>query len=206
MAKTAPSTLEEYQRRRNFQRTAEPRGGSHRRSAQPIFVVQKHDATRLHYDFRLEVDGVLVSWAVPKGPSTDPRVKRLAIRTEDHPLEYADFEGVIPEGEYGAGPVIIWDRGTYRNLTKRNGQEVPMADALAVGHIAVWLEGRKLVGGYALTRIDRGRRESWLLVKKADEAADPSRDPVATQPKSVVSGRTIEDLASAVSSSGARAR
>lgn len=160
----------------------------------PIFVVHKHDASRLHYDLRLEVGGVLVSWSVPKGPSTDPRVKRLAIRTPDHPLEYADFEGVIPEGEYGAGAVIIWDRGTYRNLTRRDAREVPVPQALAEGHVSVWLEGHKLVGGYALTRIDRGGREMWLVVKMADEAADPARDPVVTRPDSVVSGRTVEEV------------
>jgi DNA ligase D-like protein (predicted 3'-phosphoesterase) len=189
--------LKEYRRRRNFKRTIEPRGGGGRTDERPIFVVQKHDASRLHYDLRLEVDGMLVSWSVPKGPSTDPRVKRLAVRTEDHPLEYADFEGVIPEGEYGAGTVIIWDRGTYRNLTRRDGREVPVSQGLADGHIAVWLEGRKLSGGYALTRIDRNRREMWLLVKMADETADPARDPVVTRPDSVVSGRTVEEVATA---------
>jgi len=157
------------------------------------FVVQKHDASRLHYDFRLEADGVLKSWAVPKGPSTDPRIKRLAMPTEDHPLDYIDFVGVIPAGNYGAGTVIVWDIGTYRNLTTDEcGRVVPVADAVERGHVAVWLEGEKLSGGYALTRTPRG----WLLVKMKDDAADARRNPVSTQPHSVLSGRTNDDLSS----------
>ena len=156
---------------------------------EPIFVVQKHAATTLHYDFRLEVDGVLASWAVPKGPSTDPRDKRLAMAVEDHSLDHADFEGRI-----GAGAVIVWDTGTYRNITRRDGEEVPMDRALAGGHAVVDLHGAKLRGGYALTRTDREPRERWLLVKTRDEAADARRNPVSTQPESVLSGRTIEQL------------
>jgi len=150
-------------------------------------VIQKHDATSLHYDFRLEVDGVLKSWAVPKGPSTDPRDKRLAMQVEDHPLSYGNFEGVIPEGEYGAGPVIVWDTGPYRNLSEK-----PMAEALDEGHASFWLEGKKIRGGYSLRQIE-GRR--WLLVKKNDEEADRRRNPVSTQPESVLSGKTIEEVA-----------
>ena len=157
-------------------------------------MIQKHDATTLHYDFRLEAKGVLKSWAVPKGPSTNPRDKRLAMRTEDHPLEYADFEGTIPEGEYGAGPVIVWDTGTYRNLTQRDGVEVPVETAVEAGHVAVWLEGHKLRGGYALTRIGKGKRERWLLVKMDDETADVRRNPVKTEPRSVLTGRTIDEV------------
>jgi DNA ligase D-like protein (predicted 3'-phosphoesterase) len=160
----------------------------------PVFVVQKHQARSLHYDFRLEVEGALASWAVPKGPSTDPRDKRLAMRVEDHPLDYGDFEGVIPEGSYGAGTVIVWDTGSYRNLTRRDGVEVPMAEALENGHAVVWLEGRKLRGGYALTRTGGGAKEKWLLVKKRDEQADARRNPVSTQPESVLSGKTIEEM------------
>jgi len=138
---------------------------------------------------RLEAGGTLKSWAVPKGPSTDPRDKRLAMPVEDHPLEYGDFEGVIPEGSYGAGEVIVWDTGEYRNLG-----EQPVEQALEDGHAVVWLEGRKLKGGFSLRRIATGEDERWLLVKKRDEGADARRNPVATQPESVKSGKTIEEL------------
>jgi DNA ligase D-like protein (predicted 3'-phosphoesterase) len=158
-------------------------------------VIQQHDATAMHWDFRLEAGGVLKSWAVPKGPSTDPRERRLAMPTEDHPLDYAEFEGVIPEGEYGAGPVIVWDAGTYRNLTEKDGREFAVEDAVAGGHVKVFLEGRKLRGGYALTRTGGGRRPRWILVKLKDEHADARRNPVRTEPRSVTSGRTIEDMA-----------
>jgi DNA ligase D-like protein (predicted 3'-phosphoesterase) len=158
-------------------------------------VIQKHDATNLHYDFRLEVDGVLKSWAVPKGPSTDPRVKRLAIPTEDHPLEYADFEGAIPEDEYGGGTVLVWDKGPYRNLKKDDdGNEVPMAESVDKGHLTVWLEGKKLTGGYALIRTGRGDDRRWLLVKMKDDEADARRNPVSTEPRSVLSGRTLDEI------------
>ena len=161
----------------------------------PIFVIQKHAARTLHYDLRLEVGGVLKSWAVPKGPSTDPREKRLAVEVSDHALAYGDFEGVIGEG-YGSGAVIVWDTGPYRNRTERDGRAVPIARALADGHAVVELEGRKLRGRYALTRTGEQRgREQWLLVKVRDEAADARRNPVSTQPESVLSGRTIEDVA-----------
>ena len=161
-----------------------------------MFVIQKHQARSLHYDFRLEAGGTLKSWAVPKGPSTDPRDKRLAMPTEDHPLDYGSFEGTIPEGQYGAGTVIVWDTGSYRNLTKRDGKEVPIEQAIEDGHAVVWLEGRKLRGGWALRRISRGgdERERWLLVKKKDEFADARRNPVSTQSESVLSGKTIEEL------------
>lgn len=166
-----------------------PRGGGRR------FVVHEHAARRLHYDFRLEADGVLKSWAVPRGPSANPRDKRLAIRTEDHPLEYADFEGTIPEGQYGAGTVTIWDAGTYDNLTKDNaGTEIPVAEATERGHLAVFLHGHKLIGGYALTRIGPpGGRERWLLVKEADRYADRTRDPLRSKPESVRPGRVNDE-------------
>jgi DNA ligase D-like protein (predicted 3'-phosphoesterase) len=161
----------------------------------PIFVIQKHAATTLHYDFRLEANGVLKSWAVPKGPSTDPRDKRLAIEVEDHPLEWAKFEGVIEERSYGAGVVIVWDTGPYRNITERDGKEVPIDRALRDGHASVWLEGRKIRGGYTLTRIREGPKPQWLLIKRRDEYADARRNPVSTQPESVLSGKTVEEIA-----------
>jgi DNA ligase D-like protein (predicted 3'-phosphoesterase) len=150
----------------------------------------------MHFDFRIEVDGVLKSWAVPKGPSTDSSEKRLAVATEDHPLEYADFEGVIPEGEYGAGTVIVWDAGPYKNITEDdNGKEVPIAKALKRGIAEIWLEGKKLRGGYALVHSKvRGNEKSWLLVKMKDDAADARRNPVSTEPKSVLSGRTLKQV------------
>jgi DNA ligase D-like protein (predicted 3'-phosphoesterase) len=160
--------LEAYRSKRHFDRTPEP-GGPKKPAKinKPVFVVQKHQASSLHYDFRLEIDGVLKSWAVPKGPPTDPSIKRLAMPTEDHPLEYAAFKGTIPEGEYGAGKVEIWDKGTYLNLTNKDGQEVPAGQAIAAGHIVFQLKGRKLKGGFALTRtgFDKG---GWLLVKMVD--------------------------------------
>ena len=185
--------LEEYRDKRHFDRTAEPVGtsgpGDSHSDSSPRFVVQKHKARSLHYDFRLEVDGVLKSWAVPKGPSTDPRAKHLAMMVEDHPLDYIDFEGVIPEGEYGAGAVIVWDTGRYRNL-----KDKPLAEAIEAGQVEVWLEGKKLHGGYALVRTGDVIDRRWLLVKMRDEAADEGRDPVSSEPESVISGRTIEDI------------
>jgi bifunctional non-homologous end joining protein LigD len=149
------------------------------------FVVHKHQARRLHYDFRLEWDGVLLSWAVPKGPSLDPAVKRLAVPTEDHPLEYADFEGVIPEGEYGAGTVMIWDRGTWAP------EASDVRAALAAGELKFTLAGEKLRGGWVLVRTRRG---DWLLIKHRDAAASTA-DVTYTQPRSVVSGRTLAEIA-----------
>jgi DNA ligase D-like protein (predicted 3'-phosphoesterase) len=181
--------LKSYREKRDFSVTSEPRGEIGGQSDR-IFVVQKHDARSLHYDLRLEVEGVLKSWAVPKGPSSDPKDKRLAIETEDHPLEYAEFEGTIPEGQYGAGIVIVWDKGFYRNITEKNGLKVNMANALKDGHAAFWLNGRKLKGGFALTRTKRG----WILIKMKDEEANDSQDILKTEPQSVLSGRTLEDM------------
>jgi DNA ligase D-like protein (predicted 3'-phosphoesterase) len=154
----------------------------------PRFVIQQHAATTLHFDFRLEVDGVLKSWAVPKGPSTDPREKRLAVEVEDHSLDYADYEGRIGEG-YGAGRVIVWDAGTWRPLT-----DGPAGEALDNGHLSFWLEGEKLRGGWTLQRTSAGEKPQWLLIKRRDEGADARRNPVTSQPESVLSGRTIDDL------------
>lgn len=159
-----------------------------------LFVIQKHAASTLHYDFRLEVRGVLRSWAVPKGPSTDPRHKRLAMAVEDHSLGYARFEGVIESG-YGAGTVIVWDIGSYENVTERDGRTIPITRALKDGHAVIELHGEKLRGGYALTRVGgSGSRERWILVKTRDSEADARRNPVSTQPESVLTGRTIEDV------------
>jgi DNA ligase D-like protein (predicted 3'-phosphoesterase) len=156
----------------------------------PIFVIQKHAATSLHYDFRLEVDGVLKSWAVPRGPSTDPRDKRLAMEVEDHALGYADFEGVIEEGSYGAGAVIVWDNGMYENLL----EDQSMSEAVERGHARIWLHGHKLRGGYTLRRTSAGDKPKWLLMKRSDEEADARRNPVSTEPRSVLSGHTIEEV------------
>lgn len=187
-------SLDRYRDKRDLSRSSEPSGQKGGASDKPVFVIQKHDASSLHYDFRLEVDGVLKSWAVPKGPSTDPRDKQLAIATEDHPLDYADFEGVIPEGEYGGGTVLIWDRGTYENITEKDDGLRPMAEALMAGHALVRLDGEKISGGYALQRIDDDK-DQWLLVKMDDDAADARRNPVSTEPLSVASGRDLGEIA-----------
>lgn len=185
----------EYKGKRDSASSREPSRGRGRSAREPIFVIQKHDARHLHYDFRLEVDGVLKSWAVPKGPSTDPAEKRLSIETEDHPLEYARFEGVIPDGQYGAGTVMVWDRGTYRNLKKKGDDEVPMERCVNDGHITVWLDGSKLKGGYSLTRFRKENSRQWLLVKMNDEGAAPGLDITSSEPRSSVSGRTIVEIA-----------
>ena len=181
----------DYESRRDFRRTPEPKGGGRKPGKEPIFVIQKHDASQLHYDFRLEVDGALKSWAVPKGPSTDPSDKRLAVATEDHPLDYADFEGVIPDDEYGAGTVLIWDRGPYENITEKDGEVIPAAKALDDGHLLVRLHGEKISGGYALQHMDG---DNWLLVKMDDDEADARRNPTSTEPLSVVSGRDLDEI------------
>ena len=192
--------LEQYLNKRDFNKSAEPVDGEvdfEWSQEGPVFVIQKHEASTLHYDFRIEVDGVLKSWAVPKGPSTDPSVKRLAIPTEDHPLAYADFEGVIPEGEYGGGTILVWDRGTYRNLKEASGQAgepQSMAEQIEAGHATLWLDGEKLQGGYALIRTGKGEKARWLLIKMDDEGADARRNPTSTEPSSVKSSRTLEEI------------
>lgn len=183
--------LDEYRRKRDFERTPEPRGRGRRDGRAPRFVVQEHAARSHHYDFRLEVDGVLKSWAVPKGPSTNPKDKRMATATEDHPLDYIDFEGTIPKGEYGGGAVIVWDAGTYQNATDEG--DTAIEEGLEKGHIRFVLDGQKLHGTWALTRF-RGRGQ-WLLVKTKDDSADARRNLVKSQPQSVKTGRTIADVA-----------
>lgn len=183
-------TLAEYRQKRRFRRTPEPQG-KRRAKAGHRFVVQKHAATRLHYDFRLELDGVLKSWAIPKGPSLDPRERRLAVQVEDHPLEYANFEGVIPQGEYGGGTVIIWDRGVWK----------PIGDpqqGYRDGKLKFELRGKKLRGGWMLVRMPRRERaENWLLMKERDDEARPvsEYDVTAEEPDSVASGLSLDEVA-----------
>ncbi|MGC2421127.1 MAG: DNA polymerase ligase N-terminal domain-containing protein [Candidatus Acidiferrales bacterium] len=186
--------LDEYRKKRRFGATPEPAGGSKapKRSGDLIYVVQKHMATNLHYDFRLEWRGVLLSWAVPKGPSLDPAVKRLAMQTEDHPVEYANFEGVIPAGQYGGGTVMLWDRGTWQ-------AESPDVDAaLEKGDVKFTLHGKKLRGSWVLVRT-RGfggssSRSAWLLIKHRDEFAS-AKDVTQDEPRSVKSGRLLAEIA-----------
>src|SRR5882724_8067961 len=186
--------LEEYKRKRNFKQTPEPparKAPAEGRS----FVIQKHAATRLHYDFRLELDGVLKSWAVPKGPSLDPGEKRLAVHVEDHPVDYGGFEGIIPKGQYGGGTVLLWDRGTWEPV------EDDPAAAYRKGHLKFRLDGEKLHGGWNLVRMHGEKagenKENWLLIKEKDEAAVPGSGEaiVSERPESVASGESIEEIA-----------
>ncbi len=183
----ATDKLAAYRKKRRFTTTREPRGAGARSRKRLIFVVQKHRASHLHYDFRLAADGVLKSWAVPKGPSLDPRQKRLAIRVEDHPYEYRNFEGTIPKGNYGAGEVIVWDRGTYRNAAG-DGEEGFLKD-LRKGALSIVLRGKKLKGGFSLVRL--GRPRQWLLIKKNDDYAS-TRD-ITRNSTSVKSGKRLPD-------------
>src|SRR5437762_6870791 len=179
--------LREYQRKRDFGRTPEPRGDATSHGHAHGFVVQKHAASRLHYDFRLELDGTLKSWAVPKGPSLDPADKRLAMQTEDHPVDYADFEGVIPEGEYGGGTVMVWDNGIY---APENNESV--SRALAKGELKFAMLGKKLKGSFVLVRT---RDRQWLLMKHKDEYAKAGEDIAETEPYSVITKRTLTEIA-----------
>jgi DNA ligase D-like protein (predicted 3'-phosphoesterase) len=165
--------LKRYHSRRDFAKTSEPKGGKFQGGQKPTFVVQRHDARNLHYDFRLEIDGVLKSWAVPKKPSLDSSIKRLAILTEDHPLEYVGFEGVIPKGEYGAGKVFPWDKGTYVNkrAQKQAKEKKDMRSSFEDGLIEVELQGRRLKGGWALKKL---QKNNWLLIKMNDDQKDDS--------------------------------
>ncbi|MBY0230833.1 MAG: non-homologous end-joining DNA ligase [Gemmataceae bacterium] len=166
-----PAVLGEYEAKRDFAQTPEPAPGPARRHKEPVFVVQEHHATRLHYDFRLEADGVLKSWAVTSEPSLDPSVKRLAVRVEDHPHAYAEFEGTIPEGSYGAGQVSIWDRGTFENLDPARS----IAAGIEAGKLSFALKGGKLRGRFSLVRMrGKSKRESWLLIKARDRHARPA--------------------------------
>jgi len=185
--------LSEYQKKRDFPATPEPSGEVTKRNSEPIFVIQKHDASNLHYDLRLESEGVLKSWAVPKGPSMDPKVKRLAVPTEDHPMAYANFEGVIPEGHYGAGTVIVWDSGVFKNT---KGEDASFAENLSDGHATIFLEGSKLKGDFALIRTGRGgKRHQWLFFKMKDEYAAPETDITVEKPNSSKTGRSLQEVA-----------
>ena len=190
---TGSAPLETYRAKRDFARTREPIGSARTPATAPaggLYVIQKHRARRLHFDFRLELDGVLKSWAVTRGPSLDPAEKRLAVRTEDHPLEYGSFEGTIPKGEYGGGEVMLWDRGSW--TPKGDPHE-----GLESGLLKFELHGERLKGGFSLVRL-RGRgkekRQNWLLVKERDERADRSSDPIRKWTKSVATGRTFEEI------------
>ncbi|MCU1237825.1 MAG: dependent ligase [Candidatus Solibacter sp.] len=185
--------LDEYARKRRFENTPEPPPSAKKskRSAMPYFCVQRHDATRLHYDFRLEIDGVLKSWAVPKGPTLDPTVKHMAAFVEDHPVEYGSFEGNIPAGNYGAGSVMLWDRGTWELLG-----DVPADAQMARGDLKFRLHGEKLKGDFAIVLMKgRGKGNEWLLIKKRDEFAAEGWD-VEAHANSVLSGRTQQEIAS----------
>jgi len=181
--------LQEYERKRRFAVTPEPPPKVKRSAGKPLqFVVQKHRASHLHYDFRLEWDGVLLSWAVPKGPSLDPKVKRLAMAVEDHPLDYAGFEGIIPAGEYGGGTVMVWDRGTWVPA------DPDVAKGLRKGEIKFELRGKKLKGSWVLVRTGPPNSRQWLLIKHRDDAASEG-DVTAEQPRSVVSKRLMAEIA-----------
>lgn len=191
MSASPADTLATYHRKRDFKTTPEPRGRVGRRAGHS-FVIQKHDATRLHFDFRLELDGVLKSWAITKGPSLDPEEKRLAVRVEDHPLDYGGFEGTIPEGQYGGGTVMLWDEGTWE-------PEGDPHEGLRKGKLSFILYGKRLKGGFALVRMrkDRtgGKRENWLLIKQRDDEADAKLDPIETWQTSVRTKRSMAGIA-----------
>ncbi len=185
--------LKEYKSKRNFTKTKEPGGKSKHRPGKNLFVIQEHQSSNHHFDFRIQEGDVLKSWAVPKGPSTDPSEKRLAQPTEDHPLDYADFEGEIPEGEYGAGTVIVWDTGEYKNLrAEKEDDGADLEQSLKEGKIEIWLEGKKIKGGYALIKM-KGRNQ-WMLIKMDDKEADRRRNPIKTERKSVISGKTLKEM------------
>ncbi|TDP00273.1 DNA ligase D [Flavobacterium sp. 245] len=185
-------SLSKYNQKRDFKKTQEPKGKIGKSAHELIFVVQKHAASHLHYDFRLEMDGVLKSWAIPKGPSTDPAVKRLAVMVEDHPYSYKDFEGTIPEGNYGAGNVIVWDNGTYQPEDFSENPEKALMVDLKKGHLSFILKGKKLKGAFSLVKLHGKQENAWLLIKKNDEYV--SHTDILTQDKSVLSQRPLEDL------------
>ena len=194
MAKAGDS-LKKYRSKRNFDVTTEPSGDRRKQTSAKkalAYVIQKHQASHLHYDFRLEWNGVLLSWAIPKGPSLDPSVKRLAAQVEDHPLEYGSFEGVIPEGEYGGGTVMLWDKGTW------TPEDTDVDTALRKGELKFTLNGKKLKGSWVLVRTKGGfggsRKPQWLLIKHRDQYAS-TEDVLATKSRSVISKRSMANIA-----------
>jgi len=186
--------LSKYKQKRDFNSTTEPKGEVKKAKGELIFVVQKHAASHLHYDFRLEMNGILKSWAIPKGPSMNPEEKRLAIMVEDHPIDYKDFEGTIPEGNYGAGNVIVWDSGTYTLADEKDEGKVSskFKSNLQDGHLSFILSGKKLKGEFALVRLKIKQKNAWLLIKKDDQYA--SETDVLKKNKSVISGLTLEKM------------
>lgn len=206
--KRSPAKLAEYQRKRDFTKTREPSGGAaaaarptrKKRAPALRFVVQKHDASHLHFDFRLELDGVMKSWAVPKGPSYDPKVRRLAMEVEDHPIEYNKFEGTIPQGEYGGGTVMLWDRGTYE--AEDGGGVDSLREGYERGDLKFVLHGQRLRGGWVLVRMKRPGRPQWLLIKHRDEFATSARDVVEEETTSVATRRTMEEIAAGARAAG----
>lgn len=181
--------LEPYKQKRNFSVTSEPKPTTHRQKRPNLrFVVQEHAASHLHYDFRLEMGGALKSWAIPKGPSLNSEDKRLAVQTEDHPLEYQNFEGIIPAGQYGGGTVLIWDRGTYQSTDKTS-----LMKDYKKGHLVITLKGKKLKGNFVLQRIKEGEKPQWLFIKLRDKYEEKKHD-IKKKTKSVVSGKTLKEI------------
>ena len=192
-AKKPGAALAEYNRKRDFTRTKEPAGTVPKARGKALhFVIQKHAASHLHYDFRLELDGVMKSWAVPKGPSYDPSVRRLAMEVEDHPISYNSFEGTIPAGEYGGGTVMLWDRGTYE--AEDGGGAESLRHGYDKGRLEIRMHGERLKGGWVLARMNRPGRPQWLLIKRHDGTENPDLDVTAKHEKSVVTKRTMEQI------------
>ncbi len=212
MVAASDDKLREYREKRDFRRTSEPAGDStERRSDRRLFCVQKHAAGSLHYDVRLEIDGALKSWAVPKGPSLDPADKRLAVMTEDHPLEYGDFEGIITEGEYGAGTVVLWDLGWWEPDYSRMKKAAPGDDSghgpvtgedLSTGELKFVLHGEKLSGSWTIVQMKGRGEKNWLLIKHKDEQSRPGSAIVDEAPLSVSTGRSIDEVAAAAEPTG----
>jgi DNA ligase D-like protein (predicted 3'-phosphoesterase) len=196
----AKSTLKTYRARRGLSRSSvhEPYGSITKKKTQkPLFVIQKHDASHLHYDFRIEIDGVLKSWAVPKGLPEKRGIRRLALPTDDHPMEYAHFEGIIPQGHYGGGTVMVWDIGTFENIKKENGVLVPLKNCYKKGTIEIFLKGKKIWGPYALIRTHGlSNKESWIILRMSlDKQGEKSRKIKVKKEVSALSGRTMKEIA-----------